>query len=317
MSNLDLIKKLRENTGCGIADCSKALASCNDSYDEAIDWLRKKGLSSAAKKSSRSTTEGLIGVALDDSGKLASIVEVNSETDFVARNDRFQELVTNTARVALGVSLKNKDEDENKAYVEAVLNQTLNDKKIADEFTDSIAAIGENLQLRRGRTIRLEGNGLIVPYLHNALGDHLGKIGVLVALKSDADTDILEDFGKKIAMHVAAMKPEFLDRTKVSTDRLEREKSIFMEQSKNSGKPQNIIEKMIDGRLKKFYEENCLLDQGFVMDDKVKISELLKSFEKETGKSVEIQDFALFILGEGLEKQVSDFASEVNSMVKK
>lgn len=307
MPDLNLIKKLRENTGCGIADCNRALSACGDDYDSAIDWLRKKGLSSAAKKSSRTTTEGLIGIFID--GQKASIVEVNSETDFVARNDKFQELVLNTAKAAVNVS-----KSEN--YLEGVQNQIVNGRKISDEFTDKIAVIGENLQFRRGKTINLSGNGLIVRYLHNVVNEGLGKIGVLIALKSNASTDSLQELGKQIAMHIAAMKPEFLDKSKVPTEMLDRERNILIEQSKNSGKPQNIIDKMIEGRVKKFYEEICLLDQSFVMDDKMKVVDVLKNFEKENGSSVEIQEFVLFILGEGLEKKENDFAAEVASMSK-
>lgn len=307
MPDLNLIKKLRENTGCGISDCNKALSACNDDYDSAIDWLRKKGLSSAAKKNSRTTTEGLIGIFID--GQKASIVEVNSETDFVARNDKFQELVLNTAKAAINI---NKSDN----YLEDVQNQIVNGKKISDEFIDKIAVIGENLQFRRGKTINLNGDGLIVPYLHNVFNEGLGKIGVLIALKSNASMDILQELGKQIAMHIAAMKPEFLNKSEVPNERLDRERNILIEQSKSSGKPQNIIDKMIDGRIKKFYEEICLLDQSFVMDDKIKISDVLKNFEKENGNSVEIQEFVLFILGEGLEKKENDFATEVASISK-
>lgn len=307
MADLALIKKLREATGCGIADCNKALLACNDNYEEAIDWLRKKGLSSAAKKSSRNATEGLIGISIE--GNKASIVEVNSETDFVARNDKFQELVLNCAKACL--DLGNSD-----SIIDSIKNQVVNGKKIADEFTDKIASIGENLQLRRARVAKLDGNGAIVSYIHNQVTNNLGKIGVLVILESNADKNALQELGKQIAMHIAATKPEFLDKTQVPNERLNREKEVLIEQAKNSGKPQNIIDKMIEGRIKKFYEEICLLDQAFVMDDKLKISEVLKNFEKANGNSAKIQDYVLFILGEGLEKKENDFAAEVASMAK-
>ncbi len=307
MVDLSLIKKIREATGCGIADCNKALAECGNNYEEAIDWLRKKGLSSAAKKSSRVTTEGLIGIC--NKGNIASIIEVNSETDFVARNEKFQELVLHC--VEAGINIENSSN-----YVEDLKNQSINSEKINDELTNKIAVIGENLQIRRGKTVKLDSKGLIVEYLHNTITPELGKIGVLVALKSEADKEKLRELGKEIAMHVAATKPDYLNREEVPTEALEREKNVLMEQAKSSGKPQNIIEKMIEGRIKKFYEENCLLDQNFVMDDKIKISDLLKSFEKENGKQVEIQEYCLFILGEGLEKKENDFAAEVASMTK-
>lgn len=307
MADLALIKKLREATGCGIADCNKALSACNDNYEEAVDWLRKKGLSSAAKKSSRNATEGLIGISIN--GNKASIVEVNSETDFVARNDKFQELVLNCAKACLNV-------DNSDSVVDDIKNQIIDGKKITDEFTDKIASIGENLQLRRAKVTKLDGNGAIVSYIHNQVANNLGKIGVLVVLESNTDKNALQELGKQIAMHIAATKPEFLDKTQVPNERLNREKEVLIEQAKNSGKPQNIIDKMIEGRIKKFYEEICLLDQAFVMDDKLKISEVLKNFEKTTGNSVKISDYIMFILGEGLEKKENDFAAEVASMTK-
>ena len=307
MADLALIKKLREATGCGIADCNKALVACNDNFEDAVDWLRKKGLSSAAKKSSRNATEGLIGIAIE--GNKAAIVEVNSETDFVARNDKFQELVLNCAKASLNIN--NYDN-----YIEDVKNQVINGKKISDEFTDKIASIGENLQLRRGKNVELSGKGLIVSYIHNQISQNLGKIGVLVVLESDANEELLKEIGKQIAMHIAATKPEYLDRTQVPEERLNREKDVLIEQAKNSGKPQNIIDKMIEGRIKKFYEEICLFDQNFVMDDKLKISDVLKNFEKTNGSSLKINDYVLFILGEGLDKKENDFAAEVASMVK-
>ena len=303
MADLALIKKLREETGCGIADCNKALAACGDNYEEAVDWLRKKGLSSAAKKSTRVTTEGL--VAINNDGKTACVVEVNSETDFVARNDKFQELVLHIAEAGKQVKDNNNFVEEVKGY-----------SNIGEEITNKIAVIGENLQLRRGKTITVDGNGVVVSYLHNVIAPNLGKIGVLVALKSDANEDSLQELGKQIAMHIAASKPEFLNRESVPEERLTRERDVLIEQAKSSGKPQNIIEKMIDGRIKKFYEEICLLEQVFVMDNDKKVSDVLKTFEKENGKSVEIQEYCLYVLGEGLEKKEDNFAEEVASMQK-
>ena len=303
MADLALIKKLREETGCGIADCNKALAACGDNYEEAVDWLRKKGLSSAAKKSTRVTTEGL--VAINNDGKTACVVEVNSETDFVARNDKFQELVLHIAEAGKQVKDNNNFVEEVKGY-----------SNIGEEITNKIAVIGENLQLRRGKTITVDGNGVVVSYLHNVIAPNLGKIGVLVALKSDANEDSLQELGKQISMHIAASKPEFLNRESVPEERLTRERDVLIEQAKSSGKPQNIIEKMIDGRIKKFYEEICLLEQIFVMDNDKKVSDVLKTFEKENGKSVEIQEYCLYVLGEGLEKKEDNFAEEVASMQK-
>lgn len=306
MANLELVKKLREATGCGIGDCNKALSACGDNYEESVDWLRKKGLSSAAKKNARATTEGLIGIL--NNKNVATIVEVNSETDFVAANDKFQTLVCDI--LGAGITLENYVD-----FVTEIKDVTFNGQKISDELTNSIAVIGENLRLRRGKTIKLSGDGLIVSYLHNAVSDKLGKIGVLVSLKSSANKEKLQELGKQIAMHIAASKPEFLNKDLVPAERLQREKDVFSEQARNSGKPENIIEKMIDGRIRKFYEEVCLLDQNFIMDDKKKISDLLKSFEKENGSSVEIADYVLYVLGEGLEKNETNFADEVNSIV--
>ncbi|MDR1425760.1 MAG: translation elongation factor Ts [Rickettsiales bacterium] len=294
MVDLVLVRRLRESTGCGVADCSSALANTNGNYDEAIEWLRKKGLSSAAKKSGKITADGLIGIYSD--GRVASIVEVNSETDFVARNEKFQELVLDTAKAALKV--------KNSAnYLEEIKNQPCAFGKIADEFADKINVIGENIQLRRGKTLELSGNGVLSFYLHNRVSDNLGKIGVLLALSSNGPVDKLGELGKQLAMHIAASKPEFFRESDVSAERLERERTVFAERAKNSGKPQNIIEKMISSELKKFYEENCLLSQIFVMNNKIKISDLLSDFAKTNNSSVEIQDYVYFVLGDGVEKK--------------
>lgn len=311
MANADLIKKLRENTGCGMSDCNKALKENNDDYEKAVEWLRKKGLSSAAKKSSRVTAEGVVGI--DNDGKKASILEVNSETDFVARNEKFQDLVKNLLKISLNIK-------ENDVYKFA---ETLKSSKcekcnevVSDIVANAVATIGENLQIRRGKTITVD-NGLIVSYVHTAIAPGLGKIGVLVALKSDASQDKLEELGKGIAMHIAATKPEFLTEADVPATKIDSEKEIARELAKKSGKPDNIVEKMVEGRVKKYYEENVLLNQAYIMDGNKKISDLLKDFEKETGKKVEIQEYVFFVLGEGIEKQTTDFADEVASMVNK
>lgn len=308
MANTDLIKKLRENTGCGMSDCNKALKENNDDYEKAVEWLRKKGLSSAAKKSSRITAEGVIGI--ENSGKDAVILEVNSETDFVARNEKFQELVRNLLKIASNIN-------ENDVYKFAEILKTTKCEKcndvVSNIMANAVATIGENLQVRRGKTLHVD-NGLIVSYIHTAVAQGLGKIGVLVALKSDASTEQLEELGKGIAMHIAATKPEFLKESDVPAAKLDSEKEIARELAKKAGKPENIVEKMVDGRIKKFYEENVLLNQAYVMDNNKKISDLLKEFEKNTGKTVEIQDYVFFVLGEGIEKKENDFAAEVASM---
>ena len=308
MANTDLIKKLRENTGCGMSDCNKALKENNDDYEKAVEWLRKKGLSSAAQKSSSVTAEGVIGI--ENSGKDAVILEVNSETDFVARNEKFQELVRNLLKIASNIN-------ENDVYKFAEILKTTKCEKCNDVVSNivanAVATIGENLQVRRGKTLHVD-NGLIVSYIHTAVAQGLGKIGVLVALKSDASTEQLEELGKGIAMHIAATKPEFLKESDVPATKLDSEKEIARELAKKAGKPENIVEKMVDGRIKKFYEENVLLNQAYVMDNNKKISDLLKEFEKNTGKTVEIQDYVFFVLGEGIEKKENDFAAEVASI---
>lgn len=311
MANADLIKKLRENTGCGMADCNKALKENNDDYEKAVEWLRKKGLSSAAKKSSRVTAEGVVGIEND--GKKATILEVNSETDFVARNEKFQDLVKNLLKISLNIK-----EDETYKFAETLKSSKCEkcNEVVSDIVANAVATIGENLQIRRGKTLSVD-NGLIVSYVHTAIAPGLGKIGVLVALKSDASQDKLEELGKGIAMHIAATKPEFLTEADVPATKIDSEKEIARELAKKSGKPDNIVEKMVEGRVKKYYEENVLLNQAYIMDSNKKISDLLKDFEKETGKKVEIQEYVFFVLGEGIEKQTADFADEVASMVNK
>ncbi len=309
MANADLIKKLRENTGCGMSDCNKALKENGDDYEKAVEWLRKKGLSSAAKKSARVTAEGVVGI--ENKGNIATILEVNSETDFVARNEKFQDLVKNLLDIALNI----KENDPDK-FAE-VLKNTKCEKcgeVVSNILANSIATIGENLQVRRGRTLSVD-NGLVVSYVHSAVADGLGKIGVLVTLKSDAPKDKLEELGKGLAMHIAASKPEFLKESDVPSKKLDTEREIARELAKKAGKPDNIVEKMVEGRVKKFYEENVLLNQAYIMDGDKKISDILKDFEKETGKSVEIQEYVLFVLGEGIEKKDCDFAGEVASIV--
>ncbi len=305
MADLNLIKKLREATGCGIADCNKALAECGDDFEKSVDWLRKKGLSAAVKKSGRVTSEGVIAVAID--GNKAAIVEVNSETDFVARNQKFQDFAALIAKDA--VKFGND--------IEKFLASPLSGSKtsVEESVKEQVGVIGENINLRRiaGASVN---KGLVVSYIHNAVAANMGKIGVLVALESEAAKDKLEDLGKQIAMHIAAAKPDSLSIAKLDPSKLQRETDVLKEQARASGKPESIIDKMIEGRIRKFYEEVVLLEQNFVMDDKVKIKDLVANFTKENGKT-EISDFKLFILGEGIEKKENDFAAEVASMTKK
>jgi elongation factor Ts len=299
-----LVKELREKSGAGMMDCKKALVECNGVFEDAVDWLRKKGLSAAAKKSGREAAEGLIAFAVD--GNKASIIELNAETDFVARNDKFQALASNIVKVSL---TGNKDIEDLKLVAYPAGNQT-----IAEAITDHIAIIGENMNLRRVSYMAVK-DGVIASYMHNAISEGLGKIGVLVALESSGDKAKLLDLGKRIAMHIAAARPESLDISSVNADALEREKQIFAEQARNSGKPENIIEKMVEGRIKKYYQEIVLLEQVFVMDNKTPISQVLVEAAKEVGAPVSISSFLRYELGEGIERAAkADFAAEVASM---
>lgn len=282
-----LVKELREKSGVGMMDCKKALTENDGDIDAAIDWLRTKGLSTAAKKAGRIASEGLVGVAVD--GGRGALIEVNSETDFVAKNEQFQGFVKAVAGVALA-----SDGD-----IEAVKTATFPgaDRSVADELTDMIATIGENMNLRRAEML---SGSLVVPYIHNAAADGIGKIAVLVAM--DGGDDAL---GKQIAMHVAAASPTFLGRDDVDQDAMDRERAVLSEQARESGKPEEIIDKMVDGRMRKYFEEVCLLEQTFVIDGETKISKVAA----DAGAT--ITGFLRYNLGEGLEKKEEDFAAEV------
>lgn len=294
------VKELREKTGAGMMDCKKALVECNGDLEVAVDWLRKKGLSSAAKKAGRVASEGLVAVVVD--GKKGAVAELNSETDFVARNEKFQLLAQNIAKLALQTG------DDVEKLKQASYPGT--GRKVVDEIAEHIAVIGENMSLRRAATVEV-AQGVVVSYVHNAVSEGLGKIGVLVGLESTGDKAKLQGLGKQIAMHIAAANPVSLNTDGVSLDLVKREREIFSEQAKASGKPDNIIEKMVEGRIRKFYEEVVLLEQVFVMDNKTKISQVVETAAKEIGAPVKLTGFVSFRLGEGIEKQESDFAAEV------
>jgi elongation factor Ts len=303
MSDLSLIKKLRETTGCGIVHCKEALGANDNDFEKSIDWLRKKGLSSASKKSGRITSEGLVSVLTTENK--ASIVEVNSETDFVARNQKFQEFVADITKSAINF--------ENVEELKASKHNNGN-ISIDEELKNQIGVIGENINIRRLATLKVN-QGTIVSYIHNAVvPNKMGKIGVLVAFESNAKKDKIETLGKQIAMHIAAAKPDTLSIESVDPSKLQREIEILKEQARSSGKPESIIEKMMEGRIKKYYEEVVLLEQNFVMDDKLKIKDLLNNFAKQENANVNISAFKLFILGEGIEKKELDFANEVASI---
>ncbi len=304
MADLKLIKKLREATGCGISDCNKALAENGDDFDKSVDWLRKKGLSAAVKKGGRVTCEGVVAVASDNNK--ACVIELNSETDFVARNEKFQNFASALANAALGFG---SDIEKYKAA-----NYADQSHSIDEEIKNQIGVIGENINLRRIANLEV-AKGKVVSYVHNAVAAGMGKIAVLVALESEADTDKVEELGKQIAMHIAATKPESLNVEGLDPEKLNRETEVLKDQARASGKPESIIEKMIEGRIRKYYEEVVLLEQAFVMDDKKKIKDVIADFAKENAATT-IADFKLFVLGEGIEKKEDDFAAEVASMTK-
>jgi elongation factor Ts len=293
------VKELRERTGAGMMDCKKALAETNGEMEAAIDWLRAKGLAAAAKKAGRTAAEGLVGVAVE--GKRGTMVEVNSETDFVAKNEIFQDFVRNVAKLAL----------QHGTDVEALgAAEYPGGGTVQEKLTDNIAKIGENQSLRRAAILEV-GEGAIVPYVHNQVAPGLGKIGVLVALESAASAETLNALGKQIAMHVAAAHPLALSAEELPVELVERERSIAMEKAKESGKPQNIIEKMVEGGLAKFRKDNALLSQLFVIDNKTPVAEVVASAAKEAGTGIALKGFVRFQLGEGIEKKQEDFAAEV------
>ncbi len=294
-----LIKDLREKTGAGMMDCKKALVEVAGDIEAAVDWLRKKGLASAAKKAGRTAAEGLIAVAV--SGNKGAMIELNAETDFVARNEQFQQLAKDTVQAALTAGSND---------VETIKNTEVNGAKIGDTITSAVATIGENMNLRRGVTLSVD-KGIVCSYIHNAVTTGLGKIGVLVALKSEGNVEKLLEVGKQIAMHIAAARPEALTRDGVDSSKLDRERDVLKEQAAASGKPAEVIDKMVEGRIRKYYEEVVLLDQLFVIDGKTRISDFVEASAKDVGAPVELVAYERYQLGEGIEKESSDFAAEV------
>ena len=292
------VKELRDQTGAGMMDCKAALTETDGDIEAAIDWLRTKGLAKAAKKAGRVAAEGLIGVATGD-GK-AVMVEVNSETDFVARNEDFQALVNGIAQAAL----------ETDGSLEAIAAAKMpgSGESVDEAVKNAIATIGENITLRRSAEIAVSP-GVVASYVHNAVAPNLGKIGVIVGVQSSGDGEKLSSLGKQVAMHVAAAGPLAVRQEEVDPAVVERERSIFAEQARESGKPEQIIEKMVEGRLRKFYEEVVLLSQNFVIDTEKTVGQAVES--ADAGAPVEITEFVMFRLGEGVEKEESDFAAEV------
>jgi len=299
-----LVKDLREKTGAGMMDCKKALLETNGDFESAVDWLRTKGLAAAAKKAGRVAAEGLTAVCVK--GTQGAAIEINSETDFVSRNEIFQNLVKNVAELAVGL--------DNIDSLKVAKSQS--GKSVEEEIASNVATIGENLSLRRMQTLSVK-DGVIASYVHNSSAENMGMISVLVALESSGDKAKLMETGKQIAMHVAASRPQTLNKEGVSQDMIQREKDIFTEQSRASGKPDDIIAKMIEGRIRKFLEEIVLLDQVFVMDGKTKISDVISLLAKELGTSVELKSYIRFERGEGIEKEEKNFADEVAAVVGK
>jgi len=300
-----MVRDLRDKTGAGMMDCKTALTETAGDMEAAIDWLRKKGLSKAAKKAGRVAAEGLIGVAVG--GDAGALVEVNAETDFVARNDQFKDFVKKTADIAL----------KEAGDLDKLLAKPMDDgATVQQTLTGMVAKIGENMSVRRAVMLGVS-EGVVASYVHNAAAAELGKIGVLVAVKSSADKAKLAALGKQLAMHIAAAAPLALTPEHLPKDVVERERAVQTDIARQSGKPENVIEKMLEGRMRKFYEESVLLSQTFVIDGETTIAKVLEKASKDFGAKVEIEGFVRFQVGEGIEKVDSDFADEVSKLTKK
>ena len=303
MANItaSMVKELRDKTGAGMMDCKAALGESDGDLEAAVDWLRKKGLAKAAKKAGRIAAEGLIGVAL--SANKAIVVEVNSETDFVARNDLFQGLVKIIADVAL----------DSGANVEKILAARVGSRSVADAISETIAKVGENMTLRRAAALSV-GKGIVASYVHNSVADGLGRIGVIVALESTGNADELKAFGRMVAMHVASANPQAIDASGLAAATIAREKNVLAEKFKAQGKPANVIDKIVESGLKTFYKEVCLLDQGFIFDDKKSVAQALKETEAKAGAPIKIGGFVRYALGEGIGRPEGDFGGEVAAL---
>ena len=294
-----LVKELREKSGAGMMDCKKALSETDGDMDSAIDWLRTKGLSAAAKKSGRVAAEGLVAISVDETR--GAIIELNAETDFVARNGEFQKFASSLATLAMSVSdLSTLKETEVPG----------SGRNVADEITHKIATIGENMSLRRMETVSVN-QGAVISYMHNSIATDLGRIGVLVGITSTVSREKLEPLGKQLAMHIAATSPLSLSIDDLDPTIIEREREVLIEQAKSSGKPAEIAEKMVEGRMKKYFEEVVLLEQTSVIDGETQISDLIAKTAKDVGEDIVLSKFIRFTLGEGVERDATDFAAEV------
>jgi len=298
-----LVKELREKTGAGMMDCKKALTENTGDLEASIDWLRQKGLAAAAKKSGRVAAEGLVGVSVG--GKAGALAEVNSETDFVARNDTFQAFVKTIADLALA-----NDGNQDAVIASGFPNES---RTVAEQLTHMIVTIGENMAIRRMAALKVS-QGVVASYVHNPAAPGLGKIGVIVALESAGDTGKLEAFGRQLAMHIAAAAPQSLSAEDLDQELVARERQILVQQARDSGRAEDIIQKMVDGRMRKFFEEVVLLSQTWVIDGESKIDKVVANLAKELGTDVKVTGFVRFVLGEGIEKNEGDFAAEVASM---
>jgi elongation factor Ts len=296
-----MVKELRERTGAGMMDCKAALSETGGNLEAAVDWLRKKGLSKAAKKAGRVAAEGLVGVAVTPTKGI--VVEVNSETDFVARNDLFQGLVKMIASAALDAG----------SSLDRILAAKAGNTTISGAIAETIAKVGENMTLRRAAALSVS-KGVIASYVHNSVADGLGRIGVIVALESAGNVDELKAFGRMVAMHVASANPQAIDPSGLDPAAIEREKAVLADKAKAQGKPANVIEKIVESGLKTFYKEVCLLDQGFIFDDKKSVAQGLKEAEAKAGAPIKIAGFVRFALGEGIERPSGDFGGEVAAL---
>ena len=294
-----LVKELREKSGAGMMDCKKALTENHGDMEAAIDWLRTKGLAAAAKKSGRVAAEGL--VALATAGTTGAVIELNSETDFVARNPEFQAFAGSIASAAL------EQAGDFSATELALLDQG---KSVKEAVTEMVGTIGEKLTFRRSAGIRVK-SGVVSSYVHSATAPNMGKIGVLVGLESSGDTDKLNEFGKQLAMHIAAANPQWLSQDDVEPAVIAREREVLGEQARESGKPEDIVQKMVDGRMRKYFEEVCLLSQTFVIDGESKVDKVIQAVGNEAGGDITVAGFVRFHIGEGIEKEDADFAAEV------
>jgi len=300
MANISaqMVKELRDMTGAGMMDCKAALGETSGDVQAAVDWLRTKGLLKAAKKAGRVAAEGLIGIMLK--GPKGVMVEVNSETDFVARNDLFQGLVLMIADVALDVGTD----------VEKIKAAKAGSLTVAESIAETIAKIGENMSLRRAAELSV-GNGVVGGYVHNSVSEGLGKMGVLIGLESTGKTDELAELARLLAQHVAAANPQAVDSASLDPAAVAREKAVLAEKAKEQGKPANVIDKIVEGGLRAFYKEVCLLDQGYIREEKKSVGQVLKEAEAKVGAPIKVKGFVRYLLGEGIEKQETDFAAEV------